>query len=156
MSKACGLYRATKPIPAGDDFIAPPRLVYYHNHSQQGGSMVVLPDSNEHNRWSFSEKGFLVDSAAFIEGLVPLKQEGFYRLREHFHPNEDEVVDKDALVQLGYNGVGEPIIFFPTTVKGENVLDFPSSGMRIPPNIYDLLEPLDLKGAYKPEHKHVH
>lgn len=156
MSKDCGLYLATKPIPAGDEFIAPPRLVYYHNHSQQGGSMVVLPGTNEHNRWSFSEKGFLVENKDFIDGLVPLKREGLYRVREHFHPNEEQVVDKDALVQLGYNGVGEPIIFFPSSIKGQNALEFPTSGMRIPSSIYDLLEPLDMKGAYVPEIKHVH
>ncbi len=156
MSKECGLYRATKPIPSGDDFIEAPRLVYFHNHSQQGGSMIVLPGENVNNRWSFSEKGYLVENESFIAGLVSLKPEGFYRVREHFHPNDEQVVDSDALVQLGYNGLGEPILFFPVPVEGQNAMEFPVSGLKIPPAIYDLLEPLNVKGAYVPKVKHIH
>lgn len=156
MSKDCGLYCSTQPIPAGEEFIAPPRLVYYHNHSQQGGSMIILPEKNEHNVWHFGEKGFLISSSEFIEGLKPLKREGLYRVREHFHPNEDQVVNADALVQLGYNAAAEPIIFFPNRLEGQNALEFPNAGMKVPPKIYDLLEPLDARGPYVPEKKHVH
>ena len=156
MSKECGLYRSTRPIPAGDDFIEAPRLVYYHNHSQQGDSMVILPDENVNNVWSFGEKGFLVNSEEFIEGLERVKNQGFYRMREHFHPNEDQVVNKDALVQLGYNGKGEPILFFPTALKDKNGLEFPTSGMKVSEAIYELLEPLDVTGPYTPAQKHIH
>lgn len=156
MSKDCGLYRATQPIPAKDEVIAPPRLVYFHNHSQQGGPMVLLPEVNENNRWRFSDKGFLVSNESFIEGLQPLKSQGLYRVREHFHPNREQVVDANALVQLGYNQAGDPIVFFPSSIAGQNALEFPTSGMKVPPPIYDLLEPLDLKGPYVPDIKHVH
>ena len=156
MSKDCGLYRATKPIPAGSDTIAPPRLVYYHNHSQQDSSMVLLPDVNEENRWSFKEKGFLISDAGFIEGLEPLKAQGLYRMREHFHPNDDQVVNANALVQLGYDAQGDPILFFPKGVEGENALAFPSSGMKIPQPIFALLEPIDMQGPYVPKQKHLH
>ncbi len=157
MSKDCGIYLATLPIPAKDETIPAPRLVYYHNHSQEGGSMVILPEENTNNVWTFSSKGFLVSDKAFIDGLQPLKAQGYYRFREHFHPNEEEVVNKEALVQLGYNGAGEPIVFFPKPATGgANALEFPNSGMRIPPKIYDLLEPLDLVGTYVPKVKHIH
>ena len=156
MSKECGLYRTTMPIPAGDDAIAAPRLVYYHNHSQQGGSMVLLPEANEKNFWTFKKKGFLVNSSEFIDGLEPLKAQGLYRFREHFHPNEEQVVNTNALVQLGYNGEGAPIIFFPKSLSAENGLEFPSSGMKIPPPVYELLEPLDITGPHVPEKKHLH
>ena len=156
MSKECGLYRSTLPIPAGSDAIAPPRLVYYHNHSEQGSSMVLLPDVNTDNRWTFKDKGFLVADAAFIEGLEPLKPQGLYRLREHFHPNDDQVVNTNALVQLGYNGQGDPILFFPTALSGKNGIEFPTSGMKIPPAIFELLEPLDLVGPHIPKQKHLH
>ena len=118
--------------------------------------MVILPDENVNNVWSFGEKGFLVNRDEFIDGLEPLKAQGFYRMREHFHPNEDQVVNKDALVQLGYNGQGDPIIFFPQKLEGKNALEFPTSGMKVPPAIYDLLEPLDLVGPHLPKQKHVH
>jgi len=156
MSKECGLYKSTQPIPAGEDFVEAPRLVYYHNHSKQGDSMVILPDANVNNVWSFGDKGFLVNSDSFIEGLEPMKPQGVYWLREHFHPNEDQVVNKHAVVQLGYNALAEPILFFPSALKDGNGLEFPVSGMKVSQAIYDLLEPLDLKGPYVPEQKHIH
>ena len=156
MSKECGLYRTTQPIPAGNDAIAPPRLVYYHNHSQQGSSMVLLPDVNTDNRWTFKDKGFLVSDASFIDGLGPLKPQGLYRVREHFHPDEDQVVNTNALVQLGYNGQGDPILFFPKGLSGKNAFEFPTSGMKIPPPIFELLEPVDVQGPHVPKQKHIH
>lgn len=156
MTKECGLYKATRPIPAGSESIAPPRLVYYHNHSQQGGSMVLLPDVNTNNHWTFKDKGFLVTDADFIEGLEPLKAQGLYRVREHFHPNDEQVVNTNALVQLGYNGEADPILFFPKGLEGLNALEFPSSGMKVPPAIYDLLDPIDLQGPHVPKQKHIH
>jgi hypothetical protein len=116
--------------------------------------MVLLPDVNENNYWTFKDRGFAVDDPAFVEGLEPLKAQGFYRVREHFHPNEEQVVNTNALVQLGYNGAGEPILFYPT--KRNNSLEFPVSGMKVPPAIYDLLEPLDIQGPHVPAVKHVH
>jgi hypothetical protein len=118
--------------------------------------MVLLPDVNTANRWSFKDKGFLVTDAAFIESLEPLKAQGLYRLREHFHPNDEQVVNTNALVQLGYNGQGDPILFFPTPIAGKNAMEFPASGMKIPQAIYDLLEPLDLVGPHIPKQKHLH
>jgi hypothetical protein len=156
MSKDCGLYRSTQPIPAGSDSIAPPRLVYYHNHSKQGSSMVLLPDVNEDNRWTFKDKGFLVADSSFIDGLEPLKPQGLYRVREHFHPDEDQIVNTNALVQLGYNGQGDPILFFPKGLSGKNAFEFPTSGMKIPPKIFELLEPIDVQGPHVPEQRHIH
>ena len=118
--------------------------------------MVILPDANVHNVWRFGEKGFLVNSEEFIEGLEPLKPQGFYRMREHFHPNEDQVVNQHALVQLGYNNNAEPILFFPSRAEDANGLEFPSSGMKVPTAIYDLLEPLDMTGPHTPAKKHIH
>ncbi len=66
------------------------------------------------------------------------------------------MVNKNALVQLGYNGAGEPIIFFPKKGEDSNSLEFPTSGMKVPPNIYDLLEPVDLTGPNVPKQRHIH
>lgn len=118
--------------------------------------MVLLPDTNEHNKWSFPDKGFLVSDAEFIGSLVAMKPEGLYRVSEHFHPDDQHVVGKDALVQLGYNGVGEALIFFPSRVDGANSVEFPKSGMKVTEAIYELLEPLDTAGPQKPSKAHVH
>jgi len=130
--------------------IEAPRLVYFHNHSQQGSAMVLMPKANTHNVWTFEEEGYLVSSESFVASLSPLKPQGVYRLREHFHPNELQLVNKDAITQLGYNAEGEPILFFPKMSDDFNGLVFPAQGMKVPPSIYELLEPLDLVGPYTP------
>lgn len=118
--------------------------------------MVLLPDVNDNNHWSFKEKGFSVTDSEFIEGLEPLKAQGLYRVREHFHPNADQVVNANALVQLGYNGEGDPIVFFPEALRGQNAIEFPESGMKIPAPIYELLEPIDTQGPHVPKQRHFH
>lgn len=130
------------------------RLVYFHNHSEKGPPIVLLPASNTHNVWSFHDKGHLAEAPEFLGGLERLKPEGLYRLREHFHPDEARVVPKGALVQLGYNRDAKPILFFPRPVEGENAISFPSKGMGIPPRVYALLEPLDLRGPHEPKRLH--
>ena len=153
---ACGLYRTTLPLPGQEEAIPAGRLVYFHNHSDQNKPIVLLPKSNTHNRWTFHERGNLVEDADFILGLEPLKVEGYYRLREHFHPNQEEIVADDQIVQLGYTPDAEALIFFPKISSELNALIFPERGMKIPAQIYDLLEPLVTTGPFVPKQRHVH
>jgi hypothetical protein len=152
----CGPYRTTRPLPGHEEAVPAERLIYFHNHSDAGPPLVLLPASNERNRWRFHQRGLLVEDPGYVASLVALKPEGFYRLREHFHPNEEQVVAQNALVQLGYTAVAEPIIFFPRLHETENSLVFPPRGTRIPPPIYDLLEPLDHRGPHVPGVAHLH
>jgi len=153
---ACGIYLTTAPLPGHADTVPAGRLVMFHNHSEQGSPIVLLPDHNVNNRWHFRQEGYLVDDADFLASLKPLKGEGFYYLREHFHPNQEEIVPQTQLVQLGYNMDADPIIFFPTVGTDTNTLLFPTSGMKIPEQIYALLEPLSTQGPYTPETPHLH
>jgi hypothetical protein len=153
-SRPCGLYRTILPLPGHADAVAAGRLVYFHNHSNRGPPIVLLPTSNTHNTWTFDETGHVVEDEAFIEALERLEPEGLYRVREHFHPDGSRVVATGALVQLGYNRRAEPILFFPRPVEGENALMFPSQGMGIPPALYALLEPLDLRGPHELSRPH--
>lgn len=148
-TRACGLYRTTRTLP-GHDEVGPGRLVYYHNHSEQGPPIVLLPEANTNNRWSFHRQGYLVTDADFTASLEALKPEGLYRLREHFHPDAERTVAANALVQLGYNASASPIIFFPTLRAEDNAWVFPTSGMGIPAQVYELLEPLDTRGPFRP------
>ena len=154
--KRCGLYKTTKDIKLGDQTMKAPALVYFHNHPDKGEQILQTPHSNTHNRWGFHEKGFAISDKEFVVGLERLKSEGLYRVNKHFHPNDEQWVPIEALVQLGYNGAGEPIIFFPTAVKGENGIVFPDKGMKIPKSIYDTLEPLDLRGPQQNSVPHLH
>jgi hypothetical protein len=126
-------------------------LVRFHNHSDQGEPIVLLPERNENNKWTYSQNGYLIHDDEYAGTMVALKAEGIYRSREHFHPASDQVVAKDALVQLGYNRHAEPIIFFPRVLEAENALAFPTTGTKINDKIYALLEPLDLRGPYVPK-----
>ena len=153
---ACGIYLTTMPMPDHEEAVPAGRFVMFHNHSEQGPPIVLLPEHNVHNRWHFKKEGYLADNVEYLSSLEPLKAEGFYYTREHFHPNQEEVVADLQLVQLGYNMDGDPIVFFPTEGKDANALVFPTSGMKVPPQIYDLLEPLTTRGPYTPETKHLH
>lgn len=136
------MYRTVRPIAGLEAGL----LVYFHNHSQEGPPIVLLPENNQHNRWTFSKKGSLVVDDDPTPALQSLKAEGFYRLREHFHPDAERVVAKGALAQLGYNRAAEPILFFPSIGETDNSLVFPEKGMKVPREVYELLESLDTRG----------
>jgi hypothetical protein len=124
----CGLYRTTRPlgdVPAG-------RLVYFHNHGEPGPG-VYPPERWEHNRARFSERGFTLPEpwAASARGLDPLPTEGFYRVARPFHCCEKEctLFEADTLVQLGYDGAGEAILFVPELTAAGMTL--PARGSRV-------------------------
>ncbi len=136
----------------------PNRLVYFHNHSDESSAhgLILLPKDNHHNRWNFNDKGFLIKEERLLKLIAPLKPEGLYRLKEHFHSSETEVVSQGALVQLGYNQKAEALIFFPKILTEINGLIFPDKGMIITDKIYDYLVPVDGRGPHVPKQKHLH
>lgn len=152
----CGLYRTTLPVPGHDDRVPAGRLIYFHNHSPEGPPAILLPAHNELNRWHFHKQGVLVSDTEYLATLRPLKPEGLYRLREHFHPARGQMVNRNALVQLGYTAQAEPILFFPMIHDTENSLLFPERGVRISESVYDLLDALDLRGPHVPDPPHLH
>ena len=111
----CGLYRTTGPIGA----IEEGRLVYFHNHGSPGPGLY-LPKEWKHNRADFHEKGQAIDDPQLVRFLRPLPPEGFYRVVEPFHCCEKKCrrFEEDVLLQLGYNGEAEPILFVPELVDG--------------------------------------
>lgn len=125
---ACGLYRTTTALPGREDAVPAGRLVYYHNHSDEGPPLVLLPAANAHNRWTFQERGYLASDPDYPATLEPLPKEGLYVMRSHFHPTGGVVVAERTLVQLGYNTAGDPILFVPV-VEG-NAIRFPATGYR--------------------------
>ena len=156
INKRCGLYKTGASIVLGGKELPAPALVYFHNHPDKNEKILMMPKSNTGNRWAFHEKGFRVDDDSFIVSLTQMKSEGLYRLKEHFHPNDSEWVPKNALVQLGYNGSADPILFFPYGIEKLNGIQFPDRGMKITEKIYALLEPMDLRGPQKNDGSHVH
>ena len=42
----CGLYKTTKPLPEHEAEVAAGALVYFHNHSDSGLPVVIVPEHN--------------------------------------------------------------------------------------------------------------
>jgi len=146
MKFSCGLYRTKRTVVRNTTEIIAPRLVYFHDHSEQGPPIMLLPEKNQRNRWSFHKQGYLLEGEDLATLLEPLKPEGLVRLREHFHPDQGRVVAQNALAQLGYNQAAEAILFFPEAISDKNGFTFSDRGMRIPLAVYQLLEPLVIDG----------
>lgn len=122
----CGIYRTGRPIgeiPGG-------RLVYFHNHGDPGPG-VYLPQQWQGNRAIFSERGTTLTDPSAAAHLEPLEPEGFYRVASPFHccAQRCRMFEEDALVQLGYDGEANPILFTPEIVDG--AVAIPTRGTRI-------------------------
>ena len=149
---ACGLYRTTQPlndVPAG-------RLVYFHNHGDPGAG-VYLPADWQLNRASWQSRGNTIPDEAWATSLEPLPAEGLYRVTEDFFCCDKQCVryPKSQLVQLGYDGAANAILFVPEwTPQG---LSFPERGNPLDRSRFSKLEPLTVaQGAQSPKDSFVH
>lgn len=135
----CGIFRTTKPLPGQAQQVPAGRLIYFHNHSQQGMPMLLLPKDNQNNRWSWNDKGYLIKDPTYPGTLVPLLAEGLYTLRATFTVDGKSIPEK-ALVQLGYNQAAEPILFMGRWE--ENSIQFLNRGLKAPDtSVFRDLEP---------------
>ncbi len=133
----CGLYRTTEPLPGKDQWVRSGMLVYFHNHSQQGPPLLLLPAENKHNRWLFHEKGYLIREPDFVDTLEPLKEEALYVLDEPIYLSREEFIPEETLVQLGYNRSADPILFLAQFEN--NAIVFPDSGLKCTSEVFELL-----------------
>lgn len=119
----CGLYRTVKPIGG----VEAGRLVYFHNHGNPGPGLY-FPEGWSHNRARFSQNGMTVPDDFDPRALRALPPEGFYRVKAAFYCCEKQCVkfEPDALLQLGYNGAGKALVFFPELAGG--VITVPERG----------------------------
>jgi hypothetical protein len=144
----CGLYRTTQPleqVPAG-------RLVYFHNHGDPGAG-VYLPEGWSSNRARWHARGFTVPGPQWSQTLEPLAPEGLYRVVDRFHCCEKHcrTYEPNQLVQLGYTGGAEALLFVPEWAAGG--LGFPERGNKIEQAVtkkLQLLEVVEGHGAREP------
>ena len=122
----CGLYRTTAQIGP----IVEGKLVFFHNHGNPGPG-IYLPTAWKNNRVQISGQGTILPGPEYMKYLEPLPPEGFYRVTEAFYCCEKRCrsFEPETLVQLGYNGDAEPILFLPEIVDG--LLAVPERGNRI-------------------------
>jgi hypothetical protein len=139
----CGLCRTTKPLPEHEGEVPAAVLVYFHNHSDSGLPVVIMPDHNVHNRWHFHGAGIPFRGLSWADSLVKLPAEGFYMLRRAF-PFEGGEWPKGALVQLGYTRNGDPILFIAQARAQleENDLFFSNNGVGMTREQLAMLEPV--------------
>ncbi len=141
----CGVYRTSArigAIPAG-------KLVYFHNHGDPGPG-IYLPTEWTNNRAEFAESGHTMEkpdqeSAA----LQALPTEGLYRVTKEFFCCDMKChnFEIDLLVQLGYDGDANTLLFEPEWIDG--VFEFPDEGTRIDEDKVHMLAPLKVR-----EHSH--
>lgn len=138
----CGLYVTGMALTDKEEAVGQGQLVYFHNHSRQGPPIVLLPQQNVQNRWSFAEQGFLVegdDALAFMGRLDARPAQGFYVVEEAIAVPGGQIPPR-MLVQVGYNRQGEPILF-PARAH-ENGMRFPDKGFRFDgTDVFDRLRP---------------
>ncbi len=143
----CGVYRTTVPI--GEE-IREGMLVYYHNHGEPGPGLY-LPREWRNNRAVFEEKGTTVPDEDYPATLEPLFEEGFYRVAEPFYCCEQQCqhFEEEMLVQVGYNGDAEAIIFVPEVEDG--ALVFPDEGTFVEDWKLNNLRPLKVAEVEGPD-----
>lgn len=139
----CGIYKTTQALPGKEEWVRAGLLVYFHNHSQQGPPLLLLPSANSNNRWSFHDKGYLVRETDYTQTLEGLMAEGFYILNEAIYLSHDEMIPERTLVQLGYNRAADPIIFL--AEFSESSVNFPENGLKCTPDIFELLDEVNFR-----------
>jgi hypothetical protein len=125
-----GLYRTTQPYPGHEETIPAEVLVYIGGKSNGSLPFVVRPGSNRNNRWFWGEPTIPLRAISWAESLMKLPAEGFYTLPDEVEFESGGKWLKHAIVQLGYNGEGQGIIFVAEHHEdGENnILQFSDRG----------------------------
>ncbi|MFL5320131.1 MAG: hypothetical protein ACJ790_10790 [Myxococcaceae bacterium] len=145
----CGLYKTTQALGTS---VPKGRLVYFHNHGSPGAG-VYLPSGWSLNRVSFHEHGTPIPDDAWASSLEPLRAEGLYRVKGNFTCCEKNcrTFEPGLLVQLGYNGEAQAILFVPEwTASG---LGFPERGSVVDAAPLSELEPLNVAQGSAPAPK---
>ena len=143
----CGVYRTTQAI---GEAVPSGRLVYFHNHGEPGPG-VYLPEAWAHNRARWHKHGTPIPNLSWASTLVPVPAEGLYRVREEFTccDKRCRTYQAEMLVQLGYNGAAEPILFVPEWTSAG--LAFPEQGTSIDPTRASKLSALTVAQTAMPD-----
>jgi hypothetical protein len=151
----CGLYCTARALPEHEAEVPAGTLVYFHNHSDSGLPVVVLPDHNIQNEWHFHGAGTPFRGLSWADTLVKLPEQGFYTLRKQFD-FEGGAWPKGAFVQLGYKHDGEALLFIAQrrAQRPANDLWFAENGVPLSRDRLSLLEPASIYVEPLPEGGH--
>lgn len=137
-----GLYRTTEAYPGHEDEIPAGVLVYVGVKQNGGVPFVVRPGANRNNRWFWGEPTLPLRALNWAATLKQLPAEGFYTLPQQLDFEGGGRWVKHAIVQLGYNGEGQGILFVAEQHADEerNVLIFSDRGRPIDDGLLFRLE----------------
>ena len=108
-----GIYRTTKYLPGFEAQVAPDTMVLIRTDGEFAPASVLLPVANQNNQWRFQMPGIKIPAASlnWADTLRKLPHEGFYRMKREFTFGDQGRWLENAIVQLGYNRQGDPILF---------------------------------------------
>lgn len=142
-----GIYKTTKFLPSHESEIGPDQLVLIRTDGEFAPASVLKPVANKHNQWQFQMPGIKIpgNSLNWGDTLVKLPHEGFYRLLQEktFEGGGRWLVN--AIVQLGYTRLAEPILFIAQrrSPLSSNDLFFSDKGVKVELDALDtMIEPL--------------
>ncbi len=127
---SCGLYRTLFALPGAEKAVPAGALVYFHDHSEHGTPVVILPERAVDNRWQFSGEGHSIADERWPTTLVQLRKEGFYRAGTSLSLPGGRKLPEGLLVQLGYTRRGESVVF-PGELASGTVIRFRSRGLMV-------------------------
>jgi hypothetical protein len=136
-----GLYRTTQALPGHEEQIPANVLVYVGQSDNGGGMFVVRPGANRRNHWFWGEPTTPLRSPTWAKTLKPLPSEGFYVLPQALELDGGGRWLQNAIVQLGYNADGKPILFVAEWAEDgtDNQLTFSDRGVLIDDTMLDRL-----------------
>jgi hypothetical protein len=142
-----GIYKTTKFLPGHEAEIGPNQLVLIRTDGEFAPASVLTPVANRFNQWQFQMPGVKIPSNSLNWGdtLIKLPHEGFYRLLKEktFEGGGRWLVN--AIVQLGYTRVAEPILFIAQrrSPLASNDLFFSDKGVKVEfDELDETIEPL--------------
>ena len=153
----CALFRTTVALESSAQQVPSDRLVMLHDHRPDEMPFLQLPDENVENRWQFAEETFAAEEAGFLEGLIPLPDEGLYILTDDIVLSEDpdDILLSRTLVMVGYDVRGGCILF-PARAEALSIT-FPDRGYRFEsPDIFGNLEAVGFDVIEPPTSHAIH
>ena len=136
-----GLYRTTQPYPGHEATFPAGVLVYLGQPTNGGVKFVVRPGRNTNNRWFWGDPTTPLRSPTWAKTLRQLPSEGYYTLPDTLELEGGGRWLKNAIVQLGYNGNGQGILFVAEQreTDGQNALYFSDRGVGIEDGLLERL-----------------
>ena len=145
-----GLYRTTLPYPGHEKAVPGRHLILLNTENEHGKPVILMPEKVVSNQWFFRNRGMLANDEGWLDTLVPLQTQGFYKVIKQINGPRGVKLPPALLVQLGYRQNGDPLIFPGTFEEGAKIV-FGVRGILISDLQINNLEMMTFKLAAPPK-----